>query len=94
MCGSSVRVALCDGSYCHTLAWRVMCGGKKLYCCCNALYYKSRINHFNVNRYVLFIVQRVVVGKTNSFLKALLPTVEAICSKGLRATFLSTDTEV
>ena len=88
MCGSSVRVALCDGSYCHTLAWRVMCGGKKLYCCCNALYYKSRINHFNVNRYVLFIVQRVVVGKTNSFLKALLPTVEAICSKGLRATSL------
>lgn len=45
-CGSSVRVGVRDGSYCHTLAWPVARGGKKLYCCYPALYLKSKLFTF------------------------------------------------
>jgi hypothetical protein len=64
-------VGVSDGSYCHTLAWRVVRGGKKLYCCYPALNLKSQIIHFSVNRYFCFAVHRVIVGKTNSFLKGI-----------------------
>jgi hypothetical protein len=93
VCGSSVRVGVSGGSYCHTLALRVVCGGKKLYCCwvghhCQLSAYKLIVLLQFVKCNHLFIRQRLDVVRW-CLSQSMTANVSICVRAGLRSRVLS-----